>query len=149
MGGHSGPSSVAFTYDAQGRVTRIRRRMFNNEYTTDISYNEHGDKAVEIERRAQIGDQSGQAQRPGLPSYSEVRYSYKYDDRGNWTGGNGVLPFQPRRGFHVSNCWAPTATDLLLSWIAAQMRSGILRTLIVLCADFAEYLQCPSHKLAD
>jgi hypothetical protein len=85
MGGHSGPSSVAYTYDAQGRVTQIRRRIFNDEHTTEISYNEHGDKTVEIERCASIGDQDGQAQRPGLPSYSEVRYSYEYDDRGNWT----------------------------------------------------------------
>lgn len=85
MGGHSGPSSIAYTYDAQGRVTQIRRRIFNDEYTSEIAYNEHGYKALEIERRARIGDQSGQPQRPGLPSYSEVRYSYEYDDRGNWT----------------------------------------------------------------
>jgi hypothetical protein len=85
MGGHSGPSSVAYTYDAQGRVTQISRRIFNHERITEMTYNEHGDKAVEITRSARVGGQDGQAQRPGLPSYSEVRYSYEYDARGNWT----------------------------------------------------------------
>lgn len=81
MGGHAGPSSIAYIYDAKGRVTQIRRRIFNHEHTTEIAYNEHGDKAVEIERRANVGGED----RPGLPSYSEVRYSYQYDNRGNWT----------------------------------------------------------------
>lgn len=83
MGGHSGPSSIAYTYDAQGRVTQTRRRIFNDEHTIATTYNKQGDKAVEITRCAQIGGQDGQ--RLGLPSYSEVRYSYEYDDRGNWT----------------------------------------------------------------
>jgi hypothetical protein len=99
MGGHSGPSSVAYTYDAQGRVTQIRRRIFNDERVTEITYNEHGDKALEVERRAQTGDQSGQAQRPGLPSYSEVRYSYEYDDRGNWTAETVSYRSSPDEAF--------------------------------------------------
>jgi len=85
MGGHSGPSSIAYTYDTQGRVTQIRRRIVNDEQITEITYNEHGDKAVEITRRVSVRSQDGQAQRQGLPSYSEVRYAYEYDDRGNWT----------------------------------------------------------------
>lgn len=83
--GHSGPSSIASTYDTQGRLTQIRRRIFNDEQITEITYNEHDDKAVEITRRGSFPGQDGQAQRPGLPSYSEVRYTYQYDDRGNWT----------------------------------------------------------------
>jgi len=78
-----GPSSVAYAYDWQGRVTQTRQQRFNVETTISTTYNEHGDKAVEITRCAQIGGQNGQ--RLGLPSYSEVRYSYEYDDLGNWT----------------------------------------------------------------
>jgi hypothetical protein len=85
MGGHSGPSAITYTYDAQGHVTQTRRRILNQEHTIETTYNEHGDKAVEITRRMQIGGQNGQAQRSGLPAYSEVRYSYEYDDRANWT----------------------------------------------------------------
>jgi hypothetical protein len=86
MGGEPGPSSIAYSYDAQGRVAQTRRRIFNEEQVIETSYNEPGDKAAEITRCAQIVSGSGQGtQRPGLPSYSEVRYSYPYDDRGNWT----------------------------------------------------------------
>ncbi|HKR83424.1 MAG TPA: hypothetical protein VJS37_04575 [Terriglobales bacterium] len=86
MGGQPGPSSIAYSYDAEGRVTQTRHRIFNVEHVIDTVYNQHGDKATEITRCAQIRGQNGQdTQRPGLPSYSEVRYSYQYDDRGNWT----------------------------------------------------------------
>jgi len=86
MGGQPGPSSIAYAYDPHGRVTQTRRRIFNQEQIIETAYNEHGDKAVEITRCAQIGSGNGQGtQRPGLPSYSEVRYSYQYDDCGNWT----------------------------------------------------------------
>ena len=52
----------------------------------ETTYNEHGDKAAEITRSTEIGSEQEQsASRPGLPSYSEVRYSYQYDDHGNWT----------------------------------------------------------------
>ena len=51
----------------------------------ETTYNEHGDKAAEITRSTEIGSEQEQsASRPGLPSYSEVRYSYQYDDH-NWT----------------------------------------------------------------
>ena len=52
----------------------------------ETTYNEHGDKAGEITRSTEIGSEKEQsASRPGLPAYSEVRYSYQYDDHDNWT----------------------------------------------------------------
>jgi hypothetical protein len=86
MGGQSGPSSIAYSYDTQGRVTQARRRIFNEEHIIETRYNDHGDKAVEITRAVQNGSENGVTnQRPGLPSYSEVRYSYRHDDLGNCT----------------------------------------------------------------
>jgi YD repeat-containing protein len=86
MGGHAGPFSIAYSYDAQGRVQQTRRRIFNEEAGIETTYNEHGDKAAEITRSTEIGSEKEQsASRVGLPSYSEVRYSYQYDDHDNWT----------------------------------------------------------------
>jgi hypothetical protein len=66
--------------------TRARRRIFSHEHASEIVYNERGDKAAEITRNAQIRSEEEQSgPRPELPSYSEVRYAYQYDDRRNWT----------------------------------------------------------------
>jgi len=85
MGGQSGPYSIAWSYDELGRVTETRRRIFNEEHLIETTYNEYGDKAVEITRSKQIGGDEHSQPRPGLPSYSEGRYDYEYDDHGNWT----------------------------------------------------------------
>jgi hypothetical protein len=86
MGGQPGPYSIAYSYDTQGRVTETRRRIFNEEHMIETTYNEHGDKAAEITRNTETRTETEQsAPRPGLPAYSEVRYSYQYDDYGNWT----------------------------------------------------------------
>jgi hypothetical protein len=103
MGGEPGPSSIAYGYDARGRVTQTRRRIFNEEHVIETSYNDRGDKAVEITRCAQIGSGNGQGQRPGLPSYSEVRYQYEYDDRGNWTEEMVSYRSSPEAAFTSSN----------------------------------------------
>ena len=42
MGGHAGPSSIANTYDDQGRVKQTRRRIFNDEGIFETTYNEQG-----------------------------------------------------------------------------------------------------------
>jgi len=86
MSGQAGMSSVSNEYDEQGRVKQKTERFFNQVNTIDTTYNEHGDKVVEITRSTEIGSEKEQsASRPGLPSYSEVRYSYQYDDHCNWT----------------------------------------------------------------
>src|SRR5437868_5610552 len=83
MGGEAGPSSSAYSYDSQGRVTLTRRRIFNMEESIETTYNEHGDKQAEVTQAKQIGDK--EVEGPGLTRFSEVRYAYKYDDYGDWT----------------------------------------------------------------
>jgi hypothetical protein len=76
MGGQAGPSSVAFNYDSQGRMIQKTRRVFNSVDRIEITYNEHGDKTLEITRTTQE-DKPEQ--------YSETHISYQYDSHGNWT----------------------------------------------------------------
>jgi hypothetical protein len=86
MGGKAGPYSIAYDYDAQGRVKHTRRGFFNQEDVIEDTYNEHGDKASKITRTTQIGSEGEQsASAANMPQYSEVRYSYQYDHHGNWT----------------------------------------------------------------
>lgn len=86
MGGQAGPFAIAYRYDAEGRVRQTQRRIFNEEHVIETTYNEHGDKAIEVTRTRPIGSETEQST-PGarLPSYSEVRYSYQYGQHGNWT----------------------------------------------------------------
>jgi hypothetical protein len=84
MGGQTGPFSIVYTYDAEGHVTQTRRQIFNQEQLIETTYNEQGDKATEITRSTQTVSEV-KTRGPGLPPYSEVRFSYLYDDRGNWT----------------------------------------------------------------
>jgi hypothetical protein len=52
----------------------------------ETTYSEHGDTETEITRSMQAKSEKEQdAPAPGLPPFSEVRHSYQYDDRGNWT----------------------------------------------------------------
>jgi hypothetical protein len=50
MGGQAGPFSIAYSYDAQGRVKQTQRQIYNQQHTIETTYNEHGDKATEITR---------------------------------------------------------------------------------------------------
>ncbi|HEY6385299.1 MAG TPA: RHS repeat domain-containing protein [Candidatus Acidoferrum sp.] len=86
MAGQSGPYSVSYHYDTHGRVNHTTRRIFNHEEEIATIYNEHGDMESEITRSTRVtteADPSTPA--PSLPSYSEVHYSYQYDQRENWT----------------------------------------------------------------
>ena len=86
MAGQSGPYSVSYHYDTYGRVNHTTRRVFNDEEEIETTYNEHGDTESEITRSTRLtaeADPSTPA--PSLPSYSEVRYSYQYDQHENWT----------------------------------------------------------------
>jgi YD repeat-containing protein len=86
MRGQAGPYSITYDHDTQGRVVRASRRIFSHEHVSETVYNERGDKAAEITRNTRISDEEEQSEQgPELPSYSEVRYSYQYDDRSNWT----------------------------------------------------------------
>jgi hypothetical protein len=55
MDGKTGPYSIAYNYDAQGRVEHTRRRIFSEEQEIETTYNEHGDEESEITRSKQIG----------------------------------------------------------------------------------------------
>ena len=81
--GRMGRHSVAFSYDPHGRKTQTRRQAMGHDALVEITYNEHGDPAVEITRSTRF---EGDIERPRMISeYSEARHSYQYDSYGNWT----------------------------------------------------------------
>jgi YD repeat-containing protein len=85
MAGESGPYSISYSYDSHGRLSHVERRIFNMRQEIETTYNEHGDVASEITRSAQaVGEADPNTPSAGLPEYSEVSYSYKYDDHENW-----------------------------------------------------------------
>jgi len=85
MGGQSGLHSVTFGYDSHGRVSRTNRRIFNMQQEIETTYNEHGDVESEITRSTRLsGETDPRTPSAGLTTYSEVRYSYKYDHHENW-----------------------------------------------------------------
>src|SRR5579864_5193782 len=83
MGGQAGLYSIAYSYASHGRQTMLRRRIFNREEEIETNYNEQGDKASEITRTISAGGSGDEP--PWPPEYSEARYTYQYDDYGNWT----------------------------------------------------------------
>ncbi len=99
------PPKTTYTYDDEGRVTRTLQRSMAFEVLTTIRYNEHGDR---IEERKKYSDNSrfgvgvpisfdsqgepvaqAEAQQMPegrtLPPDEVVKYSYQYDEHGNWT----------------------------------------------------------------
>jgi hypothetical protein len=85
MKGQAGPYSVSYRYDFRGRLIHTARRIFNHEDEIDTTYNEHGDTESEITRSTRP-EAENEPTAPGPPSsYSETRYSYQYDQNGNWT----------------------------------------------------------------
>jgi YD repeat-containing protein len=85
MAGQSGPQSVSYGYDSHGRVSHANRRIFNMQQEIVTTYNEHGDVESEITRSTRLAGETDPRTPPaGLATYSEVRYSYKYDHHKNW-----------------------------------------------------------------
>ena len=85
MAGQPGRYSVSHSCDTQGRVLHTNRRIFNEGQEIETAYNEHGDVASEITRSTGLtGETDPTTAAPGLPSYSEVRYSHQYDQHDNW-----------------------------------------------------------------
>lgn len=84
MKGQAGHYSVSYRYDSGGRLIHTARRIFNHEDEIDTTYNEHGDTESEITRSTRPEGEN-EPTAPGPPSsYSETRYSYRYDQNGNW-----------------------------------------------------------------
>lgn len=111
MGGQSGLHSVTFSYDSHGRPSRTNRRIFNMQQEIETTYNEHGDTASEITRSARlVGETDPTTPAAGLPPYSEVRYSYKYDHRENWIEQSISYRSSPDAAFQSSTVIKRTFT---------------------------------------
>jgi hypothetical protein len=81
MGGQREPYSVSYRYDAFGRVNHMHRRIFNHEDDIQTTYNQNGDAESEVT----LSKVQAEPNTPSPPSYSEVHYSYQYDQHQNWT----------------------------------------------------------------
>lgn len=74
-------ATTSYTYDNQGRITKIRERKFSYEKTITIIYNDQGDKAEERNEWTDHPPVEGEVS----DVYPELRYEYQYDGYGNWT----------------------------------------------------------------
>jgi hypothetical protein len=112
MAGQSGPYLVSYSYDSRGRTNLTNRRIFNRADEIKTAYNEHGDLASEITGRTLLAGESDSATAagPGLTPYSEARYSYKYDDRGNWIERSISYRSSPDAAFQSSTATKRTLT---------------------------------------
>jgi hypothetical protein len=111
MAGQSGPYTVSFGYDTHGRVSYTNRRIFNEQQEIETTYSAHGDVESEMTRSkplVQETDPNNPA--AGLPSYSEVRYSYKYDHRENWIERSTSYRSAPDAAFQPSTVIKRTLT---------------------------------------
>jgi hypothetical protein len=99
------PPKTTYTYDDEGRLTRMLQRSMAFEVLTTIRYNEQGDRVEErkkyndnsrfgvgvpisLDGQGQPVAQTGAKQNPEgriLPQDEVVKYSYQYDEHGNWT----------------------------------------------------------------
>jgi hypothetical protein len=99
MGNAFASGESAYKYDSEGRVVEKHRTggVMGNELTK-TAYNDHGDVSDEVtigmdgpDWGTEFGiDEHGnmvpvsQSKRPD-PSQNEIRYTYEYDAKGNWT----------------------------------------------------------------
>jgi hypothetical protein len=102
MGGQPEPYLISYSYDTHSRVNHTSRRIYNHKDEIQTTYNEHGDVSSEVRRDVRVDEEADPSTAvPGPLSYSEVRYSYKYDDRENWIEkassyrSNPAAMFQP------------------------------------------------------
>src|ERR1022692_86199 len=122
------------TYDAQGHVLEEKQILDNPEtmipaetraqmleqsglsadqlqQEIETTYNEHGDAASEITRSTRLVEQTDPSTpAAGLPPYSEVRYSYKYDQRDNWIEKSSSYRSSPDAAFQSSTVIKRTLT---------------------------------------
>ena len=97
MAGQADTYSVSYRYDSSGHLVHTCRRIFNHLEEVETTYNEHGDVASEITRSTQLaGDDKSTA------SFSEVHYSYEYDQQGNWTVKTVSYPSSSDAAFQPS-----------------------------------------------
>jgi YD repeat-containing protein len=104
MGGHEGISSVGYTYDTQGRITERTRQFFNQVERVETTYNERGDVAGE----KRLSTQEGEKEQP--PQSPETRFTYHYDQHGNWTEKITLQSTSARGAFEPSDSTRRTLT---------------------------------------
>ena len=85
MNGRAESYTVSNRYDTEGRVIHTDRRIFNEEHEIVTTYNEHGDTESEITRSTRPESENESTAQASPPLYLEARYSYQYDQHGNWT----------------------------------------------------------------
>ena len=85
--------ATLYTYDTQGRVTKLRERKFGYEKTITIIYNDQGDKAEEHNEWTVHPDTEDEVS----DVYPELRYKYQYDSYGNWTLQTVIDSERPHR----------------------------------------------------
>jgi hypothetical protein len=109
------PPKTTYRYDDEGRLTRMLQRSMAFEVLTTIRYNEQGDR---IEERKKYRDNSKfgvgvpisfdsqgepvpqtetKPENRILPPDEIVKYSYQYDQYGNWTERVASVADQPSR----------------------------------------------------
>jgi YD repeat-containing protein len=111
MGGNSGLSAESYEYDTHGRMSHKSRRIFNQKEDIETTYNEHGEIESEITRRVAVAAEPDPAAGSAVsPYYSEVRYSYRYDDRGNWIEKTGSYRSSPEDAWQPSTSVTRTLT---------------------------------------
>jgi YD repeat-containing protein len=112
MAGQSGLHSVSYGYDSHGRLSHTNRRIFNLQQEIETTYNEQGDVESEITQSTRlVGETDPRTPSTGLPDYSEVRYSYKYDQHENWIEQSISYRSSPDAAFQSS-----TVTKRILTY---------------------------------
>ena len=75
--------SIKYTYDAQGRRSKMVRKIFNHmEEQVEMAFNEHGDVAKETTQSTMRGTPNAENDER---QSAETVYAYEYDSYGNWT----------------------------------------------------------------
>ncbi len=100
---------MSYGYDDQGRVIHTSRRFFNIQIEIETSYNDHGDIESEITRQTTLADNSEAPVIPS-PSYYEVRYAYRYDQRANWIEQTSSYRSGPDEAFKITSTTKRTLT---------------------------------------
>jgi hypothetical protein len=88
----------SYSYDTEGRVIemRERKRTSSLDRITRTSYNEHGDKSATVEI-IEVGEASPDRDQ-FLSREREIRFTYEYDNQGNWTQRTMNLLVNPSSG---------------------------------------------------
>jgi YD repeat-containing protein len=104
MGGHEGFSSIGYRYDAQGRVIERAEQAFDQVERIETTYNDQGDAAGEKTLSTQVGEQEQTPQNP------ETRFTYHYDQHGNWTERITLQSTSARGAFEPTDSTRRTLT---------------------------------------